>query len=520
MAVSLNTSHPLAANTKVLVMVDPTTGDLVDLARSGVTFTLDAGVTKVTESIGKVIRCAGANGTSKGFSWSPAYPASGGSNAVGFAGTLFMVINKMTDSWSNGGYSVKPGSGSSISCLMYPAFDASGNLMLAPGNLASMSASVAVSPSKNYKNDGLRHSLAATTSNPTGGYTGKMQGTLYADGVNTGVSINNGDAGDYVLNGFAQLNNLSWAGDFVLFAWFDKVLTDGEISALHASIGNNGAFGLVSGTPVGGSVPSGTTTVGTITTGTTTASVPFTYSGSDQTGFEYRLNGGSAVTVSGGTSPISLTGLTANTGYTIEVRATNVTGAGTWSASKSFTTTSSADTTNPTLTGKITVTGISSSGYTISWNAGSDNVAVTGYEVQINAEGYVNNGTALTKTVSGRTAGTTDTVYVRAYDAAGNRSTPISTTATLSALAVGTLNLTEPLVNNTGTKLASVTGIKAVVIRNSDFAPITSTGSLTTNASAVLSTISSSLIVAGTVYRLAIQLSDGGVGVSAPITAV
>lgn len=518
MTVSLNTSHPLASNTKLLIMVDPTTGDLVDLARSGVSFTLDAGVTKVTETIGKVIRCAGANGTSKGFSWSPAY--SGGSNATGFAGTLFMVINKMTDSWSNGGYSIKPSSGNSISCLMYPAFDASGNLMLAPGNLASMSASVAVSPAKNYKIDGLRHSLAATTSNPSGGYTGKMQGTLYADGVNTGVTISNGDAGDYALGGFAQLSNLSWAGDFVLFAWFDKVLTDAEIASLHDSVGNNGAFALVSGTVAGPSSPSGTVTIGTITTASTSATVPFTYSDSDQTGYEYRLNGGTVVTA-GTNSPITLTGLTASTTYTIEVRAVNATGSGSWSASKSFTTSAPAgDTTNPVLTGTITVTGISSTGYTLTWSAGTDNVAVTGYEVQINALGYVDNGSSLTKVVSGRTAGSTDTVYVRAYDAAGNRSTAISTTVNLTALSVGNLSLTDALVNNTGTKLTNATGIKAVIVRDSDFAPIATASALTTNASGILSTISSSLIVAGTAYRVVIKLSDGGVGVSTPITAV
>jgi hypothetical protein len=217
---------------------------------------------------------------------------------------------------------------------------------------------------------------------------------------------------------------------------------------------------------------------------------------------------------------ISLTGLTSNTTYNVEVRATNVSGGGAWSASKSFTTTSSADTTNPTLTGTITVTGISSSGYTLSWSAGSDNVAVTGYEVQINSEGYVNNGAALSKVVTGRTAGATDTVYVRAFDAAGNRSTAISTTVTLSALATGTLSLTDALVNNTGSKLANATGVKVIVVRNSDWSPITTATALTTNSSAILSSITSSLIVAGTVYRLVIQLSDGGVGVSAPITAV
>lgn len=83
-------------------------------------------------------------------------------------------------------------------------------------------------------------------------------------------------------------------------------------------------------------VPQGTVTIGTITKTDTTASVPYTYDAADQTGFEYRLNGGAVVTASA--SPISLTGLTESTSYTIEVRAINATGAGTWSAVGNFTT--------------------------------------------------------------------------------------------------------------------------------------------------------------------------------------
>jgi hypothetical protein len=82
--------------------------------------------------------------------------------------------------------------------------------------------------------------------------------------------------------------------------------------------------------------PQGTVTIGMITTGQTTASVPYTYSAADQTGFQYRLNGGS--TVPAPASPINLLSLTANTAYTIEVRAINAVGNGTWSAVSNFTT--------------------------------------------------------------------------------------------------------------------------------------------------------------------------------------
>ncbi|PKM17400.1 MAG: hypothetical protein CVV11_19775 [Gammaproteobacteria bacterium HGW-Gammaproteobacteria-15] len=93
--------------------------------------------------------------------------------------------------------------------------------------------------------------------------------------------------------------------------------------------------------------PQGSVTMGTITVGETTASVPFSYSASDQTGFMYRLNGGSPITVTA--NPISLTGLTASTGYTIDVAAVNANGTGTYSSTAGFTTTA-APSTDPVFT--------------------------------------------------------------------------------------------------------------------------------------------------------------------------
>jgi hypothetical protein len=83
-------------------------------------------------------------------------------------------------------------------------------------------------------------------------------------------------------------------------------------------------------------LPSGTFTVGTITTTQNTASVPYTYSAADATSIQYRLNAGAAVTAT--TSPQALTGLTPNTGYTIQFRAVNGAGNGDWSTTAIFTT--------------------------------------------------------------------------------------------------------------------------------------------------------------------------------------
>jgi hypothetical protein len=88
------------------------------------------------------------------------------------------------------------------------------------------------------------------------------------------------------------------------------------------------------------------------------------------------------------------------------------------------------DTTAPVMVGEITVSAITTSGATLSCSAATDAVGVAGYEYSINGgTNYtVIANAARTVTVSGRPASTAHTVRMRAFDAAGNRATPLSTT--------------------------------------------------------------------------------------------
>ena len=74
-------------------------------------------------------------------------------------------------------------------------------------------------------------------------------------------------------------------------------------------------------------IPQGTISFPSPTKTDTTISQPFTYSSSDFTGFYYKLNNGTQQAAS---SPIALSGLTAETTYNIKVAAYNATGTGTW----------------------------------------------------------------------------------------------------------------------------------------------------------------------------------------------
>lgn len=90
------------------------------------------------------------------------------------------------------------------------------------------------------------------------------------------------------------------------------------------------------------------------------------------------------------------------------------------------------DVTPPTLVGSITVGLKTATSIAVTWPAGTDNVAVTSYEVSTNggADWTDTESTATSRTFTGLTALTSYDIRVRAKDAAGNVSTPAISTTT------------------------------------------------------------------------------------------
>jgi chitodextrinase len=80
----------------------------------------------------------------------------------------------------------------------------------------------------------------------------------------------------------------------------------------------------------------------------------------------------------------------------------------------------SGDTTPPTVPGSLRVTGVTSASVSLAWNASTDNVAVTGYDVHHGST--VTSVTGLSATIGGLTPSTAYTFTVRARDGAGNTS--------------------------------------------------------------------------------------------------
>ncbi len=177
-----------------------------------------------------------------------------------------------------------------------------------------------------------------------------------------------------------------------------------------------------------GSTPGDTTAPsapgGLRASGTTAASTTLAWSASTDdvgvAGYEVLRNGAVVGTTSG--TSYTATGLSASTTYSFTVRAYDVAGnrsAG--SGAVSVTTSSSADTTAPSVPSGLTASGTTSSSTTLAWSASTDNVGVAGYEVLRNGA-VVGTTSGTSYTAMGLSASTTYSFTVRAYDAAGNRS--------------------------------------------------------------------------------------------------
>lgn len=169
-------------------------------------------------------------------------------------------------------------------------------------------------------------------------------------------------------------------------------------------------------------------------------------------GYAYRLGSGNWESL-GNVSSVGLSGLSAGTSYTFQVRARDAANNLGPASSASFTT---PDTSAPTAPGGLRASAPSSTTVNLSWTASSDNVAVTGYKIFRNGTQIGTSTTASypDNTTSGKT---TYSYTVSAYDAAGNNSSqasPVSIT-TPDSIAPGTpTGLTAAAVNPTQVNLS------------------------------------------------------------------
>jgi chitodextrinase len=137
------------------------------------------------------------------------------------------------------------------------------------------------------------------------------------------------------------------------------------------------------------------------------------------TGYKVYLNNSLHNTVS--TNSINLTGLSATTSYTVGVQAFDA--AGNYSAinSTNFSTIDWPDTIAPTTPTNLAVSGITHNSADLTWDASTDNVQVTAYDIYLDGNYHSSSSTNNT-VLTGLSAATSYTVSVKAKDAAGNES--------------------------------------------------------------------------------------------------
>ncbi len=137
--------------------------------------------------------------------------------------------------------------------------------------------------------------------------------------------------------------------------------------------------------------------------------------------------------LSNGTSrSFTFSDLTCGKAYTLAVDAYDAAGNRSSKASLTAATAACPDTQAPSVPSALGASDASQNSITLSWSASSDNVGVTGYGRYRN-NSLVSSGTGTSFTFTGLACGTSYTLGVDAYDAAGNRSSKGQLTASTSA---------------------------------------------------------------------------------------
>ena len=503
MAYTLNTGHALYGNLIELIGVQ--SGALVS-HKTARTFTPHASATFGSGTWGEHFTSAGSSYTDRGASISPTV----GINTTSTTSyTVITVLNSSGNGSNYAGYTL--------------------------GKAANPRVFGPQMRNNHVFCRGIEGTTAVGTSNRmlTHCRIGETSGKVYLDkaieGSSTTLSNDYADAGstaDYI--GMASPDQVGvWS--IVWVAVFNKELSLAEISDLYDSLGASNAFGLVASadstapTISSASVTSiGTTTAtGNITTdegnGTlysivsasaTAPSAAQIQAGNDHTGAAAVWSGNQAVS-STGAKTFSITGLTASTSYYAHFQHKDSANNNSSVVTSAQFTTGSADTTNPTMTGSVTISAKTTTSYTATWSAGSDNVAVTGYEYRLNAGSWVDLGSVLTVNISARTPGATDAFEVRAYDAAANKSSALSQSVTLY---IGTITLTDVTQWETDVLKPSQTGVTVDISNISTGALVVrKTGQVTTAGSDM--EIKDALIADATLYQVVTRFADGSVGV-------
>ncbi|MCB2196941.1 MAG: M4 family metallopeptidase [Bacteroidetes bacterium] len=180
----------------------------------------------------------------------------------------------------------------------------------------------------------------------------------------------------------------------------------------------------------------------------TSSSVDLTWTAStDNIGVNgYDIYKDNAYLASSTSTSYSVSGLSASTSYNFYVKAKDAAGNISTASNTVNVTTSEAvvDTEAPTAPANLTASNITSSSVDLTWTAATDNIGVTGYDVYQD-DAYLASTTSTSYGVSGLSASTAYSFYVKAKDAAGNISGASNTLNVTTDEATGDLPMVSSI---------------------------------------------------------------------------
>ncbi|MBW4033519.1 MAG: hypothetical protein HIU88_12800 [Acidobacteria bacterium] len=245
---------------------------------------------------------------------------------------------------------------------------------------------------------------------------------------------------DYRVDGGSWIAVASTSPSLVIPGLINGTSYTVEVRA-ESSVGPGSASAPESGTPL--AVP-GAPTISSLGVGDGALSVSFTpgFSGGGAiSSYQYQLNGGSWIMASGTSTPISITGLAAGTGYSVALRAVNSVGAGAASGTASATTPALPGA--PMITSAVAGDGTARVSFSPGTTGGSP---IQSYEYQTTSGGAWATvpGSSSPLLITGLVNGTAYAVSIRAINSVGT-----GTASSAAAVIPATVPSAPSIVGNT-----------------------------------------------------------------------
>jgi chitodextrinase len=204
----------------------------------------------------------------------------------------------------------------------------------------------------------------------------------------------------------------------------------------------------------------------------------------------------------------TISGLTPSSTHTISVQAyDSVRNRSARSTALSVTTVAPQETTVPSIPTNLAFSNLTGTSAAVKWDASTDNVGVTGYNVYVNGV-YNKTTTTRATTITGLTGSTSYSITVLAYDAAKNRS------ARSTALNITTLDNVKPTApTNVASSNVTKTGARVTWTAATDNVAVTfyniyRNGAYVATVSGTTTAYNLSGLTAGTTYSVTVRAID------------